>query len=314
MASLHQVLAAVQSSVISVTRGLSMFDAPLTVETGLFWPPPNTLARFVKLRPPTCGITIFDRKTTKDTTRWLPVLISQTTFATGISTSLTTPAPVPSFGSVQVSVSGTSNPGDAISLVVEDRGYLIRQLGASKGGTPASLGAAVVLSPLPNTGPSDIVLGLAAKINADPTLSTLVQASASGSTMTVTSLGDALKVSSYTGNGGVQVTEVARRLRDVQITVWAPSQEIRDIVGDPIEVLIGELEVFYGDFQSGLVLGDGSFARIMLVNDFLLDDPVKADLFRRDFIISADYPVTTQDALYSILAPQLSFSASYSSS
>lgn len=310
MASLHQLLAAVQASVISVTQGLSMFDSPLTVETGLFWPPPNTLARFVKLRPPTCGITIFDRKTTKDTTRWLPVVISQTAFATGIRTSLTTPVPVPSLGSAQVSVSGTSTPGDAISLVVTDFTLISRTTGVAS--TPLS--TAVVFSPLPSSGPSDIVLGLAGRINADPTLSTIVQATASGPILTVTSLGDSFTVASYAGNGGTEVTEVARRCRDVQITVWAPSQEIRDIVGDPIDSLIGQLEVFYGDFQSGLVLGDGSFARIMLVNDFLLDDPVKADLFRRDFIISADYPVTTQDALYSILAPQLSVSASYASS
>jgi hypothetical protein len=110
------------------------------------------------------------------------------------------------------------------------------------------------------------------------------------------------------------LTEIARRKRLIQVAVWAPSPEIRDIVCDPIEVMIAQIETFrgqVGEFTGGLVLADGSSSRVQFVNDMLLDDPVLSDAYRRDLIFSIDYGITTVDALYSVLAPIITYNTSY---
>jgi hypothetical protein len=315
MATLHQLLAAVQGQVDIACTGLSVFDAGIIVETGLDWPPMNTLMNNVKLKPPTALVSIFDHKYAHDSTRWAPSAIALTIVPATI-VSAPSQQLLPPGATATVTVGGTVTPGDAISLLAFTRFSLA--VSPADGTVVDTPGRAVVYLAQPTDSAAQVAAGLAGQVATDPNGSGIAQwisVSVAGPVVSVTNLlQQVITVESYTGNGGTLTTEIGRRLRQVQVTVWAASTEIRDVVGDPIEAMIAQMEVFRGDqgqFSSGLPLADGSSARIMTVNDFLLDDPTLSDTYRRDFILSADYPVTVQDKLYAVLAPILSYNLSY---
>jgi hypothetical protein len=310
MASVYQVLSAMEQQVVLATTGLSMFDSPIAVETGLYWPPIKTLSRITKMAPPGALVSVYDRKVGHDTTRWIPALLAQTS-----TTPLLVSVPASQFllpgGSGTLTLSGGVAVGDEVSLLVKSRGAAVVP-DPGDGSYTQSPTVAVVYSTKPGDSPTTAATSLAAMASASPTVGPWVRTTVSSpGVLTIQNLlPSAVTVTSYTGNGGVNTTEIGRRKRELQITVWAPTPEIRDIVANPIEVLVAQMEVFGGTsgvFQSGLVLADGSFARIEHYNDFLVDDPMLADLYRRDMILSADYPVTQQDLLYSVLAPILQY-------
>jgi hypothetical protein len=107
-----------------------------------------------------------------------------------------------------------------------------------------------------------------------------------------------LGLQSYTGNGGTQTMEIARRERSVQITCWSRTQQIREGVVDPINNMIATDELNFG-----LTMPDGTVARLCYVNDFDIEDDTLEDVYRHDFMVSIEYPVTVLDQLYAVLAP-----------
>ena len=310
MASLHQLLAAVQQQVIPVTSGLAVFDSPLRVQVGIDWPPVRTIQQVCKKAPPTCLISIFDRRSSHDSTRWASSVVAQT-ITTATLTSSPTYQPIPPGGSAQLTLGGTITSGDAVSVIVSTRKHMADYPGDKSNlqlGIVDNAGAVVY-----STNATDRVIDAAANLAAQINGANIgITATASGTVLTITN-NQAFEVAlnSYTGNGGTNVVEIGRRTRQVQITCWTASTEHRDTVGDPIESLIAQLEFFQGNFQSGLPLQDGTTARIMPVNDFYVDDATLSDTYRRDFIISADYSVTTTDKLYSVLAPILAYNLDY---
>lgn len=309
MATVHQLLTAMQQQISAVTAGMMTFESPLSVQVGLLWPPVHTLEYVSKMKPPTALVSVYDRKKGHDATRWIPALIAQTVVTPGL-TSTPSDQYIPPGSAVQITLGGAVVPGDAVSLVVTSRGSTA-SLDPSDGTTTYVPSRAVVYSVSSRDSPTSAAAKLAAAAAADP-LSDWVQVSQLGAVLTVANLqSQTVRVQSFTGNGGTNTTEIGRRRRDLQITVWAPSPEIRDQVGAPVETLIAEMEVMrgsFGQFTSGLVLADGSFARVYAQNDYLVDDPVLAGIFRWDFVICADYPVTAQDSLYAVLAPITAYS------
>lgn len=315
MATLHQILSAVQGQISLVTSSIVCQQNPVQVLVGLHWPPVRTIQQAVKLNPPSALISVFDRKSSHDSTRWIPSVSAITAVAATLSSSPTTQN-IPAGGSGSLTIAGPVTAGDAVSLAVFSGTVA---LGASGDGTVSYIPTrAVVVSPVVTNSASDVAGQLVAAVAADPSgTGQWVQAVQSGSTVQLTNLtASTIVVSSYTGNGGTQVTEIARRRRDIQLTVWAAADEILSAVGDPIEDMISQIETFRGhagEYTAGLVLQDGTAARIHSINDFLVDDAVLSDMYRRDFIFSADYGITTTDNLYSVLVPVQTSQIGYSS-
>ena len=65
------------------------------------------------------------------------------------------------------------------------------------------------------------------------------------------------------------------------------------------------LAVAQADF--GLDLADGTPVQITLQNDFPIEDDTLQDVYRHDFLVMIEYPITTQDQLFAVLAPVQSF-------
>lgn len=309
MATVRQLLVGFQLQIRASTTGLRMVETPVEVHTALGWPPARTIQQVVKMRPPAALVSVFDRKLSRDTTRWIPNTVQQMVTFSSVASSPPTQVVLP-LGSTSIVLAGQPATGDAVSLVVYDVG-LQGSADPGDGSYTATPTAAAVASAAPGDDSSALARRLAAGAAANATLAATVAVATFGPVVVVTSLVPrTLVVSSYTGNGGVNTVEIGRRQRDVQLTVWSPSTEIRDMVGDRIEALVSQIEVFRGstgEFFSGLPLGDGTSGRVKMANDFLVDDGVLSDVYRRDMIVSVDYSVTVQDQLYSVLAPILSY-------
>ena len=100
------------------------------------------------------------------------------------------------------------------------------------------------------------------------------------------------------GNGASRTREIGRRDRHLQVVLWTRTQDDRNTIGNAIDTQIAKLEA---DF--GLTFPDGTLGRVLYAGDQQLDDATLADTYRRDFMVSVDYPITTIDALYAVLAP-----------
>jgi hypothetical protein len=305
VASLRQLLVSIQQQVEGVTGSLSMFNSPISVLVALDWPPVRTIQDAVKMNPPTALVSVFDRKS-RDSTRWIPSVVAETITNATLVSSPPSQVLAP-FGVCQVTLSAAPGLADAVSMVLYSN--LVRATADPGDGsyTDSPTAAAVVSAGRLDT-PTTLASALAAASRANPALAALATFAAVGPAVTVTSLSRAaILVSSYTGNGGTLTTELARRCRDVQLSIWCPTTEIRDTVGSAVEVLVAQMEMFYGVFYSGLPLADGSIGRVLALNDHDVDDPVLSDMYRRDIILSVDYPITVMDNLYAVLAPVLQY-------
>lgn len=304
MATLYTVLSALQAQVTAVTQGLisnspDTNGLPLTVQVGLYWPSAKSLQNNV--RPgnapggtgPTALVTIYDRGLAADSTRWLPAIVGQTVTQPTTTATLSAPA-IPPYGTATVTFGGTITSGDAVALVV----------------TPQPFGSCAVI---PQAGSTDTLATMATQtatlINNNGDLGTnkissLLSAIPSGPVVALQSLyNGALRLAVNTGNGGTQLTEVGRRKRHFQIVVWTRTPDDRITVGDPIEVLIAQMEASFG-----LTFPDGTVGRVMYSGDILHDEATLSDTMRRDFLICVDYGINVSDQVYSILAPITQFS------
>ncbi|HTI81739.1 MAG TPA: hypothetical protein VL614_14925 [Acetobacteraceae bacterium] len=292
MATVHQILGAMQQQISLVTAGLG-----LQVAVGMDFPPPKVLSTMVQQGK--AVVSVMDRKLSRNTTRWAPTPIGGTvTPATLVST--VSGAIIPAGGAATITLSGPVTPGDAVSCVLANGAAA-----AASTGVQTTLWA-VTASGTATSTPATIAAALAAAVNADSIMSTWVTATCTGAVVTLTSLVQGvLGLQSLTGNGGTTITEIGRRSRELQIITWANSIENRDLVGDAISGVVEQMEVYYGTYTNGLPLPDGTGGRVIVGNDYLLDEGTPSDTYRRDILLSIDYPVTTTDALYAVLMPPL---------
>lgn len=77
-----------------------------------------------------------------------------------------------------------------------------------------------------------------------------------------------------------------RWLRDIQITVWSRTPADRSKYGNILEQLFTQLEVNFG-FETS----DQSWCRLLVKDDILHKDTQLQDIYRRDWMLSIDYPV-----------------------
>lgn len=106
-------------------------------------------------------------------------------------------------------------------------------------------------------------------------------ATASGATITVPA---AFSLIGRVGVVGVAMKELRRQMQRFWLTIWAPSPAVREAVAAPIAVGLANT-----DF---LTLADGTAARVVPCGDDLLDDPQKANLYRRCLAYDIEYPTT----------------------
>jgi len=231
------------------------------------------------------AVSVYDRKISKNATRWSPYVISQTLTPATLTTAIT-PNQLPPGASATITLGGTVGVGDAVSA-------LATQVGAKTG--------AVVAIGLQNDTLASMALKLFKMISAVPSMVGVVSAALNGNVVTITNITkNGIAVGSFAGNGGSQVREIGRRDQQVQVILWAMTVEQRNLMVQALADAIAESEINFGP-----ILNDGSQARLSYVSDYDLEDDTLEDVYRHDIMLSCDYPVTTIDALYAVLAPVL---------
>lgn len=88
--------------------------------------------------------------------------------------------------------------------------------------------------------------------------------------------------------------ELKRQEREYQMIVWAGTPAIRDAVAKPIDVLIPQTKF--------LTLADGTSARLIYKGSPFNDFDQKQGIYRRDFIVSAEYATTAADIAPEVIA------------
>lgn len=269
----------------SPTETISIVAGLLPV-VAVGWPAVNMLQSLVAQNGQ-CMANVYDRKLVRNTTRWMPFSYGDTVIPATLTTVISN-SYIGAGASRTITLGGTVTAGDAVSCVIVNSGVV-----------PPQSWAEVVIGVAGDT-PTTMAAKLAAAITGDTNFAPWMTASASGAVVTLTSrlvAGD-LILSSYTGNGGTRTMEIGRRQRELQIVIWAQTEEDRQSIGNPIEELLVSL-----NNQFGPTFSDGTVGRLVMGADYYCEDDTLQDVYRRDFLFSLDYPITTTDALYSVLAP-----------
>lgn len=285
MASQFQMLASIQAMVNAALKPngspIVINNLPLSFLSAIGYPSMNTLQTIPKNGP--ALIAIYDRKISKNATRWSPYTFQQSVTPATLTTAIS-PSEIAPGETATVTLGGTVTAGDAVSC-------LAQQVGAVTG--------AVVVSGAVTDSPTSMAASLADAINVNASMSGLLTATSSGDVVTITNVAQvALAVSSFTGNGGSEQREIGRREQQVQVILWAMTVEIRNAMVEAIAEAIAESEINFGP-----VLPDGTQSRLSYVSDYDLEDDTLEDVYRHDFMLSVEYPVTVTDALYAVLAP-----------
>lgn len=296
-------MAAIVAQVQAATAGLAVGGVAMVVKIGTDWPPQNVLQDIARTgyvavngqnvpRGGTAIISVFDRKAGKNSTRWSPDVLATTTVMAQITSAIASPADLPPYTSTTITLGGPGvGLGDAVSIIA-----------TNSLDVPAQT-AAVVKVAGPTETTTTMATALAALVNADLVLSTWLLASASGAVVTLTNKTSAVLVlQSYTGNGGSQTREVGRMDRQVQVSCWVPTIEARS-------ALVGVMQTLFANLQIGfLTTAGGESAQLTYQSDYDMDDDTATDIYRHDFLLMIDYPLTTVDLLYAIVAPVQAFS------
>lgn len=89
----------------------------------------------------------------------------------------------------------------------------------------------------------------------------------------------------WQATGPAQATrETQRRLRQMQISIWANTPDARDTLGASLEAALSDLSRF--------PLADGSTALLSYGGGKLIDDRQTANLYRRDINLGVNYALT----------------------
>lgn len=284
MASQFEVL----TSLLGLVNGaLSPDGNPLTFyEAAIGYPAIGRLQQVAKTG--NAAVSIYDRKISKNSTRWSPYVISQTVTPATLNTALA-PSRIAPGQQATITLGGTVTPGDGVSC-------LAVQIGGNTG--------AAIVRGLQNDTPASMAQNLTNQINVNLSMTGVLTATVDGPVVTVTNVaGVALQLASYTGNGGSQVREIGRRDQQVQIILWARTVEQRNIMVEALAEAIAESELNFGPVVDDV----GDQARLSYVSDYDLEDDTLEDVYRHDFMVGMDYPVTTVDVLYAVLAPVITF-------
>lgn len=111
----------------------------------------------------------------------------------------------------------------------------------------------------------------------------------------VISIPDARTIIARTGGVGMASRELRRQEKDFQITVWAPSPQMRTLIGPAIDSALSE--------ESNVSLGDFVPAYILYKRQFDTDASENYLVYRRDLIYTVNYATTQTIAAPQVIAP-----------
>ena len=283
----------VQNLIVSIAQG-ALTNAGVTATIGVGYPPVRALQNVARSG---LLISVYDHGIAPDKTRWMPFpALDAVAIASDIG--VTAPSTINAASSGSILVSGSPIAGDSLSINVYHGG--------------PSQGATYTLAQSGTL--DDLCNGFVNAVNTDAT--TIYNTSG-----TVQSGGMQGIVATYLGSGDIEiqnnrpsaiglivtavngfnnVTEIRRVMRQVQITSWANSPDLRDTVCDPIELAFSEQQVYFGS-----QFPDGTWARILLENDVSVEEDTLQDVFRRDFIIGCEYGIVQPSVTYPVTVTQL---------
>jgi hypothetical protein len=84
--------------------------------------------------------------------------------------------------------------------------------------------------------------------------------------------------------GARAVRELRRQIKDFQVTVWAPTPQLRNKIGTAVDIALSE--------QCHIDLGDGAPAQMFYSRQFDSDKAENWHVYRRDLIFSINYATT----------------------
>jgi hypothetical protein len=303
-------------------RDLTTLSGQLIVaQVAIGWPSEKTLSSLTQ-QPLSSGVNVlgalYDRRTSKDVTRWAPNGVKAQLSEPGVTVAWENPLPVGGFFSPQQASKQhvLYTPGQSTSTVIPlGQSTTLSLGGAAINGDGIGLvflvdmltteAAVAVAGPGPSSNAS-LAAALVNQVNNSPELSQLVEASATGSTVTLTNIGSqGFTVQANVGNVASRLFEVGRRRRELQFVIWAPSEDIRGAAAGAIDSKVAALESLEWP-----IANDGTFLRVEHLSDYYMEDAVTADLYRYDTIFCVEHSVTIQDVLYPILAQTYSLSPS----
>lgn len=277
---LYQALIAQINTAFAGTNPL-VYTLPITPapEIGIDWPAQKCIGAVSNGSEPAL-ISLFDRGTTKNITRAIPML--------------NVLAPIgPSPGATLTPSSFFLKAGETVTLtgsgvpIVNDAFCLTLIYGSA--GQNQLFAEYKALS-------SDTLTTALTAFTTRINLLDNFSAALVGDVITVTSaFQQNVTVRSEVTNVALVTQEGYRWLRDIQVTLWVPSPAARSKYGDVLEQLFTQLEVNYGFFTS-----DNTAVRVTVTHDHIWTDSQLQDYYRRDFVIQLDYAVLNQIPAYPI--------------
>jgi hypothetical protein len=220
-------------------------NQPHAVQLYRGWPVPDQID--TDMSAGTVDVSIFPSKVEQNVTRY------------GLDYEELLPFPAPTLtltaADTTLTIGGTVNVPQNVAAIVNGMGY---SYGVQTGDTLAS-----------------IATGLAALINVN------TPATSSGP---VISIPAAHSISPRIGVVGTAIQEVARQKRNVMISLWCPSPDLRD----------NAAKLFDPILKSTLFLNmpDGTKCRLIYVSSPVTDSVQKENIYRRDLIYSCEYGTT----------------------
>lgn len=271
-----------RDGVTDAVDGLLVDGDPAQILIGLGWPDVERLQDVARGK---LLISIHNRQTQRIPMRYISKPVSKVKMPCGITATLSNDSVEPS-GDVTLTLA-YSDGSSAVNL--NDGVGLGAFFAAIDEGATAISGATETLSSLAEK--------LADSINDRDVLSDWISASATDEVVTITNLQDQnILLRAAVGNRSIRTTETARQQADLQITLWANSEKSRYTVGDV-------LESYFGKFERFPRLEVAASDRALVSYGGQLDsyDDTQKDVYRRDFMLSAEYSLRYQDIAYPIL-------------
>ncbi len=268
----------------------SLSSANVPAVVGVGYPPVRALQNVARSG---VLVSVYDHGLAPDKTRWIPFpALPSVPILSALS--ISGPSSISAGTSGTIAISGSPIPEDTLSITVLGSGsyqgasYTEPQSGSldsfCEGFVTAFNTDAVTSYGTPSQGISGMV---ASYLGAGVIELQNNRAAAVALTLKAT-------------NGSVVSREIRRVMRQLQVTAWANSPDLRDTVCDPIEQAFSEQQVYFGS-----QFPDGTWARILLEEDISIEDNTLQDVFRRDFVIGCEYGILQTVVEYPIAVTQI---------
>jgi hypothetical protein len=271
----------IQTAVAAVS---GQFPTGMTVTIAPGWPSENMLQDMS--RNNNAIINVYDRGGGKNATRWMPFLINDTPVTPGVNVTVSS-SNITIGASASVTLGGTLINNDAVAIIVL-KGFN---------------GTAVIVNATSNSTLTSMASALASGINSNSLLSPWVSAFSSGSVITLINITNVpLTLDSYVGNTDTQQWDYTRVNREIQVVGWFPSEAIRELIMSSVESQFSQTQA-----QFGGILGDGNYARFIVMADHLQEVFILKDIYRMDVIIDMEYGKQQNVTAYTVLGPFADF-------